>query len=127
MVHQSNALCFVANDLYIRLEANEGVVGITSSAARGLRSVTAVELPEKGQTFGKGECFGRVESKKVVIDLLMPVTGEVVAVNTKLVEQPYLVARSCYGEGWIIRISLTDLSEVDSLQSLDDCRAFGSA
>ena len=93
---------------WLRLEGEEGVVGITDFAQDSLGDVVFVELPAVGATLSKGQAFGVVESNKTVSDLFAPVAGQVVEVNETLKTQPELVNQDPYGGGWMIRVTVTD-------------------
>ena len=90
-------------------------VGITDYAQQSLGDVTFVELPEVGATLAKGDAFGVVESVKAASDLYMPVSGEVLAINTSLEDEPEKVNSSPYEEAWLVKIKLTAPAEVDEL------------
>lgn len=102
---------------YVREAETEGefLIGITDYAQGELGDVVFVELPSPGDAFEKMEVFGTIEAVKAVSDLYCPISGEVVAVNETLDEDPALVNSDPYGEGWMIRIRATDLSELDDL------------
>ena len=100
---------------WLRFEGSEGVVGITDFAQDALGDVVFVELPPVGATFAQGQAFGVVESNKTVSDLFAPVAGRVTAVNHVLRDGPERVNSDPYGDGWLVRIRLSDPSEVDSL------------
>ena len=100
---------------WIRLEGDEAVVGISDYAQEQLGDIVFVDITTEGETLEKGETFGTIEVVKTVSDLFMPVGGEVLTVNPKLEEQPELVNQDPYGEGWLIRINPTDVSEMDDL------------
>ena len=102
---------------YVREAGTEGeyLIGITAYAQGELGDVVFVELPSPGDAFEKMEVFGTIEAVKAVSDLYSPISGEVVAVNEALEEDPALVNSDPYGEGWMIRIQLTDPSELDDL------------
>ena len=100
---------------WLRLEGNEGVVGITDFAQDALGDVVFVELPAVGAVLTQGQTFGVVESNKTVSDLFAPVAGRVVAVNSTLRDAPELVNSDPYGAGWMIRVALTRREEVESL------------
>jgi len=107
----------------------DGVVtmGISDHAQEALGDLVFVELPEVGASFSKGEEFGVVESVKAASDIYAPVSGEVVEVNTELEDAPELLNNEPYTDGWIVKLRLTDpseleelLSEADYLASLED-------
>lgn len=100
---------------WIRVEGDEAYVGITDYAQSELGEIVFVDVPSLNETVGQGEVFGSIEAVKTVSDLNMPVTGEVLEINEALDAQPELVNNDPYGEGWIIRISVKDASELDKL------------
>lgn len=100
---------------WVRIDGDEGVVGITQYAADQLGDIVFVELPEVGRTLERGGAFGVVESVKAVSDLLAPVSGEVIAVNDALAGQPELVNSDPYGGGWMVRMRLASAAGADGL------------
>jgi glycine cleavage system H protein len=102
---------------------DEIVVGITDYAQGELGDVVYVELPTVGDSFERMEIFGTIEAVKAVSDLYSPVSGEVVAINEALEEDPALVNSDPYGEGWMIRLRVGDPSELDELLGSDAYRA----
>jgi glycine cleavage system H protein len=102
---------------WARAEADNIRVGISDYAQDQLSDVVFVELPQVGDSFGKGEEFGTVESVKAVVELFMPVGGEILAVNNALEESPELVNESPYQEGWFIQVKPTDPLEMDTLMT----------
>ena len=107
---------------WARFEGDKVRVGIDDYAQDQLQDIVYVELPEIGSRFKKGEEFGVVESVKAVVDCYMPVGGEIIAVNTALVDSPGLVNESPYDEGWMIDIKPTDLTEMDTLYTRGSIR-----
>lgn len=102
---------------WIRVEGNEAYVGITDYAQSELGEIVYVDITTEGETVAQEEVFGTIEAVKTVSDLFMPVSGEVVEVNAELEDAPELVNQDAYGKGWLIKIALTDASEVDALLS----------
>lgn len=107
-------LYYLPSHEYIRVEGNEGFVGISEYAASQLGTVTYVDMPEEGDTFGAGEEFGAVESRKAASDLYMPVSCEVIEVNTELEDDPRLINNAPL-EAWIVKVAISDAAELDSL------------
>ena len=107
---------------WLRLEGDEGVVGITAYAAGELGDVVFVELPAPGTTFEAAQSFGVIESVKTASDLYSPLAGEVVAVNEQLGEHPELVNNDPYGGGWMVRLRMADPAAADALH---DAAAYG--
>ena len=100
---------------WIRFEGEGAYVGITDYAQTQLGDIVFVDVPTEGETLEKGETFGSIEVVKTVSDLFLPVGGEILEVNPALEENPELVNKDPYGEGWIIKIKPTDASEADDL------------
>lgn len=109
---------------WIKVEGDVGLIGITDYAQAELGDVVFVELPKVGDTVTQGQTFGVIESVKAASDLYSPVSGEVVAVNEALLNQPEIVNRSPYGDAWMLRVRLKDAKEVDSLLSAEDYQSF---
>jgi glycine cleavage system H protein len=105
---------------WIRVEDDVGVIGITDYAQEALGDIVYVELPSVGDHFSQGEPFGNVESVKAVSELYMPVSGEVVEINEDLAESPQLVNEDPYGDGWMVKITLSDPTELETLMSASE-------
>lgn len=100
---------------WIRVEGNEAFVGITDYAQSELGEIVFVDITTQGETIGQDETFGSIEAVKTVSDLNMPVTGEVLEVNETINDQPELVNNDPYGEGWMIKIRISNAAELDTL------------
>ncbi len=100
---------------WIKIDGDIATVGITEFAAGELGDIVYVEVETEGETLSKDEVFGSVEAVKTVSDLFMPVSGEVVEFNEELESAPETVNSDAYGEGWMVKIKLSDASEIDSL------------
>jgi glycine cleavage system H protein len=105
---------------WIKVEGGEAVVGVTDYAQGELGDVIFVELPAPGTRVAQMKAFGTIDAVKTVSDLFAPVTGEIVAVNGALKDDPALVNRSPYKDGWMVRIRLESPAEVNALLSADD-------
>lgn len=106
---------------YIHLESGDvGIVGITDYAQKELGDVVFVDLPQVGTQFELGDEFGSIESVKAVSELFAPVSGEVLEVNEALADKPDLVNTDPYGDGWMIRIKLSDPTEIEELMTAED-------
>ena len=100
---------------WARVDGDEAVMGVTWFAQDSLGELVHYEPPEVGATVTKDQSYGEVESVKAVSDLISPLSGEVLEVNQKVVDEPETVNEDPYGDGWLIRIRLSDPSEVDAL------------
>ena len=110
-------LLFTQDHEWISVEDGLATAGISEYAQGELGDVVFVEIETLGETLGKGEIFGTVEAVKTVSDLFMPVSGEVIEVNTELADKPELVNKDPFGKGWMIRIKITDTNELEGLLS----------
>lgn len=108
---------------WIRVEGEEAVIGITDYAQSQLGDIVFVECETVGDALEGGDTFGTVEAVKTVSDLYMPVAGEVVDFNKQLEDEPELVNKDPYGEGWIIRVKLNDKTEPDGLLDAEAYKA----
>ncbi|MEW6115039.1 MAG: glycine cleavage system protein GcvH [Thermodesulfobacteriota bacterium] len=104
---------------WARLEGDKVRVGISDFAQQQLGDITFVELPNVGDSFGKGQQFGAVESTKAVSDLFMPIGGEILEVNAAIRESPELVNQDPYGDGWMILVKPTRPDEMNQLMTKD--------
>ncbi len=102
---------------WIKVEGDTATVGITDFAQGELGDIVYVEIETEGETLPKEEVFGTVEAVKTVSDLFMPVSGEIVEFNTRIEESPELVNKNPYNDGWMIKINMTNPSELDELLS----------
>jgi glycine cleavage system H protein len=100
---------------WARIDGDEATFGITWYAQDALGEVVFFEAPSVGSSVSKDESYAEVESVKAVSDVVAPLSGEIVAVNEKLADSPETINEDPYGDGWLIRVKLTDPSEVDSL------------
>lgn len=101
-------LMYTEDHEWIRIEGEEAYIGITDFAQRELGDIVYVEIETEGEEIAAGEVFGTVEAVKTVSDLFMPVSGEVLAVNGELEGNPELVNSDPYGDGWMIRVRITE-------------------
>ena len=104
---------------WVSVNGDVVTVGITDFAQGELGDIVYVEIETVGETIDAGEVFGTVEAVKTVSDLFMPVSGEILEFNEKLEGEPELVNSDVYGEGWMIKIKLSDASELDNLLVAD--------
>lgn len=108
---------------WIRIEGDHGVVGITEYAQGELGDVVFVELPQVGKQVKQAETFGTIEAVKAVSDLYAPVAGEVVEINKDLEKSPESVNKEPYGKGWMLKIKLSNLPELNGLLDAKAYRA----
>ncbi len=118
-----NNMLYTEEHEYILKSDDEIVVGITDYAQGELSDVVFVELPDVGSSYAKMEPFGTIEAVKAVTELYAPVGGEVVAINEALQDDPALVNRDPYGDGWMVKLRVNDPTELDALLSPDQYKA----
>src|SRR5439155_18567449 len=119
-----NDLRYTKEHEWVRVQGDEGTVGITDYAQDQLGDIVFVELPAAGAGVSYMQKLGEIESVKAVSELFSPVSGEVLEANAALADKPQLVNESPYGEGWMLRIRLSDPSELDKLLSAADYEEF---
>ncbi len=117
-------LRYTETDEWLRLEGDIVTIGITDYAQDALSDIVYLELPSVGDSFEADEEFGTVESVKAASDLHCPVAGEVVEVNSGLEDTPEVVNESPFGEGWLVKIKVSDTSVLDSLMDAEAYTAF---
>jgi len=108
---------------WVSIDGDIATVGITDFAQKELGDIVYVEVETLDQTLAKEEVFGTVEAVKTVSDLFLPLSGEIVEFNEELETAPEAVNADPYGKGWMVKVKISDLSEVDSLLSADDYKA----
>lgn len=116
-------LKYTSDHEWIRLEGNQAYVGITDFAQRELGDIVYIDINSVGKTIAKEAVFGTVEAVKTVSDLFMPVDAKVLEFNKKLDTNPELVNQDPYGDGWMVKIELRDVSQVTGLLSAADYTA----
>jgi glycine cleavage system H protein len=112
---------------WIRIEGDTATIGITDFAQGELGDIVYIEIETVGETVEKETVFGTVEAVKTVSDLFMPLTGEVLELNPRLESEPELVNKDPYGEGWMVKVKISDASQVDSLMNADQYKGLVSA
>jgi len=100
---------------WIKVDGDKAYVGITDYAQNELGDIVFVEIETEGENLGKEEVFGTVEAVKTVSDIFMPISGEVMEVNPKLEDSPEIINNDPYGAGWLIKVKISDQSELDDL------------
>ncbi len=108
---------------WLKVEGSEAYVGITDFAQGELGDIVFVEIETEGETLEKEATFGTIEAVKTVSDLFMPVSGKIIEVNPLLADKPEAVNKDAYGEGWMVKIELTDESQLDELLTAEQYEA----
>ena len=104
---------------WLKIEGDVAYIGITEFAQAELGDIVFVDIDTNGEALEKEEVFGSIEAVKTVSDLFMPISGEVLVSNEKLQDAPELINSDPYGDGWIIKIAVSDITELDSLLDSD--------
>jgi glycine cleavage system H protein len=107
---------------WARIKGDTATLGVTWYAQDALGEIVHYEPPDEGTTLAKDESYGEVESVKAVSDIVAPLSGEVIEVNQKLLDEPETINEDPYGEGWLVKIRLSDPSEADDLLDADSYR-----
>ena len=115
-------LKYVESHEWVKVEGDIVIIGITDFAQSELSDIVYVELPSPKTKVEKGQILGNVEAVKAVEDLYSPVSGEIIEVNERLKKTPELVNQDPYGEGWMIKVRLSNVAELDDLLDADDYR-----
>ena len=100
---------------WLKVDGGTAVIGITDFAQGELGDIVFIEIETQGEQLAKHDVFGTIEAVKTVSDMYMPVSGEVLEVNPKILDTPEVVNKDPYGDGWLIKIKMDDTSEIDSL------------
>ncbi len=108
---------------WIRVEGEEAYIGITDFAQGELGDIVFVEVETEGETLDKEEAFGTIEAVKTVSDMFMPFDGEVIEFNEELEDAPELINSDPYEKGWIIKVKISDLSQIDDLLSAEEYKS----
>ena len=112
-----DGLLYTETDEWVRVENGKARIGITDYAQKMLKDIVGVELPEKGSRVKRGDSVAILESVKTVAEVYSPVTGTIVEVNERLLEEPELLNKDPYGDGWIFAVELSDPGELEDLMS----------
>lgn len=104
---------------WIKIDGDVATIGVTDYAQQQLGDVVFVEVETEGEELAKGDTFGTIEAVKTVSDLFMPLAGEVVEFNSAIEDAPESVNKDPYGDGWMIKVKMSDLSDVDALLSAE--------
>ena len=122
-----DSLKFTKTHEWVRIEDNIATVGITDFAQHQLGDIVYIELPEKGVNLEKQSSAGEIESVKAVGEVLMPLSGKIIDINSTLADSPELVNTSPYDSGWILKIEYTDKLEIDDLLLVEDYKRIAEA
>ncbi len=104
---------------WLKIDGEEALIGITDFAQGELGDIVFVEIETQGEQLAKEEVFGTIEAVKTVSDLYMPVNGEILEVNSQLEDTPEIINQDAFGEGWLIKVKLEDVSEIDELMDAE--------
>lgn len=113
-------LYFAESDEWVRIEGDEATFGISDYAQDALNDIVYVELPEEGDDAEKGETFGSVESVKAASDVYAPISGEIIAVNEDLEDEPELINADPYGQGWMVKVKLSGEPDLSGLMNAQE-------
>jgi len=119
-----NNLKYSVDHEWVKVEGNEAFIGITDFAQSELGEIVYVDVTCEGETLAKGDVFGSIEAVKTVSDLIIPIGGEIIEVNSELEDAPELVNKEPYGSGWIIKVVIESTDEVNGLMSAEEYKAF---
>lgn len=114
-----SGVLFTDQHEYAKVEDGVALIGISDYAQEQLGDITYIELPQVGDSVSKGDSLAVIEAVKAASDLYAPVSGEIVEVNSALEDNPELVNQDCFGQGWIIKIKLSDEEELSSLMDTE--------
>ena len=113
--------------LWVRVEGNRGIIGITDFAQHDLGTISSVELPEAGDDLEQDDSFGSVEARKTVAELYAPVSGPVLEINDELLDAPALINDDPYDDGWLLVVEIIAPEELRSLMSVEDYQEYVAA
>lgn len=108
-------LLYTEDHEWIRVEGDEAFIGITDFAQKELGDIVFVEVETVDEELGQGEAFGTIEAVETVSDMFMPLSGTVLELNPLVEDEPEIINKDPYGDGWIVKIKLNDSSELDNL------------
>ncbi|MEC7927504.1 MAG: glycine cleavage system protein GcvH [Candidatus Neomarinimicrobiota bacterium] len=116
----TGSLLYTNDHEWIKIEENQGIVGITDFAQRELGDIVFIEFPDKGDLFQKGDTIGTIEAVKTVSDLYAPVSGKIFELNLELDDNVELINSDPFGKGWLIKMELSNPNEKSDLLSAED-------
>jgi glycine cleavage system H protein len=115
-----NELIYTENHEWVKVDGDIATIGITDHAQSELGDIIFIEFPKINEQVEKGEPFGTIEAVKTVADLFAPLSGKILEINKTLEESPELVNSDAYGEGWIVKVSVDDLDQLNDLLSSEN-------
>jgi len=116
----SEKLLFTKEHEWVKVDGKTATVGITNFAQSELGDIIFVELPDKEEVFASNDVFGTIEAVKTVADLFMPVSSKIVEINTIIEDEPEKINNDAEGDGWIVKIAIENLEELDSLLTREE-------
>ncbi len=116
-------LKYTADHEWVKVEGNIGIIGVTDHAQGELGDVVYVDIPDDLANINKGDSFGTIEAVKTVADLFAPVSGKVIEINRSINDSPEVVNQDPYGAGWMIKIELSNLDELNELMDVEAYKA----
>jgi glycine cleavage system H protein len=116
-------LKYTLRHVWVEIDGNIAVIGITHHAKEQLGELTYIELPQEGDAIAAGNTLGQAESVKSISDIYAPVSGKVVEVNEAVLDEPAVVNADPYGDGWMIKVEMTNLAEADELLNAEQYQA----
>lgn len=120
-------LFYTKDHEWIKVEGNTGLVGVTDFAQHQLGDIVFVDVATVGETLSEGETFGTIEAVKTVSDMFMPIEAEVLEFNDMLNDEPELINKDPYGQGWIVKVAISDTSKLSALLSAEQYKALVEA
>ena len=114
-----DSLKYTNDHEWIKVDGDEALIGITEFAQKELGDIVFIEVETEGETLAKGDAFGTIEAVKTVSDMFMPLNAKVLEFNEELEANPEIVNKDPYGEGWIIKIKIADMAEINELLDAD--------
>ncbi len=117
-------LKYAESDEWVRVEGDTATIGISDFAQDSLNDLVYAEFKEVGETLEAGESFGEIESVKAASEVYLPIAGEIIEVNDELEGEPEIVNEDPYGNGWMVKIKVTDASNLDNLMDADAYKAY---
>ncbi len=120
-------LYYTSDHEWIRVEGNTGWVGVTDFAQHQLGDIVFVDVATVGETLAEGETFGTIEAVKTVSDMFMPIKAEVTEFNDALNNEPELINKDPYGDGWIVKVNIADIAELSNLLNAEKYKALVEA